>query len=836
MNTAANDAAKRAKTSKNKLITKLRETIAYASQEATDTSLELCVRALDAFEASLVDENAPWPNCVPLSKSQIQGILFDEPASFGYEPREVEKPSQLRFRMLRDRVRVESGKRDLMWRFVAAFPDEDAVRFKRAEDFADQAHIGQFRDSGEPYVIHPIEVAEIILSMGMDTDAIITGLLHDTVEDNPNITSEMLAQEFSPSIAALVEGVTKLTKASFGGTQSKENQQAENVRKMFLAMAKDIRVIPIKLCDRLHNMRTLEYCRSDKRIRKARETLDIYAPLAHRLGMGQLKSELEDQSFMHLYPEAYEDIKGKVERFQVARGEFLREAMASIRAVMEENGIVGEVSGRPKHLYSIYRKMQTQNLSFDEVYDLMAIRAVTQTVGDCYNLLGLVHQIWRPLPGRIKDYISTPKPNGYKSLHTTLIGESGAPFEVQIRTEAMHKTAEYGIAAHWKYKEGRKDSNHLDFVLDWVRQLMEEKVENSTEFMQILMFDFFSEYVFVFTPEGDVIDLVSGATPIDFAYRIHSAIGNRCQGARVNGKIVPLDYKLQMGDIVEIITASTLTGPHRDWLNIVKTHQARNKIRSWFKKELKEEYIQDGRDKLVAEAKKQGYVLSKILREEQVPILFKKLSLNTLDDLYAAVGGGSVMTAQVIPRLIDEFNAADKEAEQARMLEELAERQATQRSSKRDSIDNGIVVKGESGMLVRIARCCTPLPGDPIVGYITRGRGVSVHRADCSNIQNLSDGAVRLIDVEWATSGAKSGKFSAQIKLDALERPGLMMDVSRLFMSMNINLSGINAKTDKEMISHFTLEFDVRDSEHLDHVIRQLASIRGVLGVSRVHA
>ncbi len=824
-----------------KLIAKLRELIPYLSVEATDDLYELSIVALDAYEGTLENSDYEWPGELPMSFAQIGAILFEDAKEAGYEARrmqngEKENEPHLRIRMLRDRLRVERTKRNLLWKYVETFPKEDAVKFKNAEQFADDAHKGQFRDSGEPYIVHPLEVAEIILDMGMDTDAIITGLLHDTIEDNENITEEMVSEQFSPNIAALVEGVTKLTKASTTGKQTKEHQQAENVRKMFLAMAKDIRVIPIKLCDRLHNMRTLEYCHSEKRVRKAQETLEIYAPLAHRLGMGQMKSELENLSFFHLDPVGYEKLKAKIQEIQDQRKDFLENAMRRIFDAMQQNGIKGSIHGRPKHIYSIHRKMQNQNISFEQVYDLIAIRVIVDTITDCYNMLGLVHSIWRPLPNRIKDYIATPKPNGYRSLHTTLLGESGMPFEVQLRTEEMHKQAEYGIAAHWKYKEGRTASSDLDFVLDWVRHLMDEKIEDSDEFMRVLKFDFFSDYVFVFTPEGDIIDLVTGSTPIDFAYRIHSDVGNHCNGAEVNGKIVTLDYQLQMGDIVKINTSAHQKGPKRDWLNIVQTQQAKSKIKSWFKRELKEENIQQGREMLASELKKQGFVLSQLIQPEKIPEMFKRLSITSVDDLYAAVGYGSIQTSQVVPRLIEHSKEEDKAAEQARILEALAAKRA-QRVAKKHSTDDSVTVKGESGMLVRIAQCCSPVPGDDIVGYITRGRGVSVHRSDCKNLANMPDGSVRFVDVQWSGANEAGGRFTAHIQVEALERSGLMFDIAQFFNSMNVSLIGINARLDRsDMMSYVTLAFDVRDSENLDFIIRQLKKIEGVFDVVRVQS
>lgn len=812
----------------------MRETIAYSSEETSDKSLMNCIAVLDAFQNSLKSENSEWPEAVLLSQKETADILQLPPEALYCIRHEDEKNEQYRLRVLRNRLKVEQAVKTLREKVYKMYSkQEEYDRFEQAVEFSVLAHQGQYRDSGEPYVIHPIEVAMIIIDLNMDIDAVLAGLLHDTVEDNPDISIEEVSDEFGPSVAELVDGVTKLTRASATNKISKEEQQAENVRKMFLAMAKDIRVIPVKLADRLHNMRTLAYCDAEKRVRKARETLEIYAPLAHRLGMGQLKSELEDLAFMQIHPTEYEEIKTEVEKLNVERSSMLDDAKDKIQAALNENSVKASIHGRPKHFYSIYRKLKKNQCSFEQVYDLIALRVLVESISDCYSALGIVHNLWRPLPGRIKDYISTPKPNGYQSLHTTLIGENGVPFEVQIRTEEMHKMAEFGIAAHWKYKEGRKNSDNLDLVLNWMRLLMDEQVEDSGEFMKILKVDFFSDYVFVFTPEGDIIDLVVGSTPIDFAYRIHSAVGNRCVGAKVNGKIVPLDYELQMSDIVEIITSQTVGGPKRDWLNIVQTQQARNKIRQWFRSELKEENIELGQDMLEREAKHQGYALSSLIVEEQVPVLFKKLSLNTLDDMYAAVGYGSVNVNQIIPRLVEEYNKADQEAEQIRMLEEIARKQE-QRKHAKDTPDNGIIVKGETGMLVRLARCCMPVPGDDIIGYITRGRGVSVHRADCKNLQGLQDGQVRFIEVEWMDKEYSASKFHVHIQVDGIERPGLMMDISKMFMNMNINLSGISAKTDNEFTSHITLEFEVRDSAQLTHIIAQMQKIQGVTNVFRV--
>ena len=792
--------------------------------------------ALRAFRGLEADE---WYNCIPLSRAQMENILScGLPIPPFVIPREGETEAQTRARCLLERLQVEDLKRSLMWKFVFHRDDGDPVELKKAEDFADQAHAGQYRDSGEPYIIHPLTVADIIIDLGlMDSDAVIAGILHDVVEDSSSVSLDDIERNFGSSVAALVDGVTKLTKASDTGVMAtKEQQQAESVRKMFLAMAKDIRVIPIKLADRLHNMRTLEYCKSDKRIRKAKETLEIYAPLAHRLGMGQLKCELEDLSFAQLEPEIYADISEKLKKLRIERGDFLRDAMETIKKRLDESGIKATINGRPKHIYSIYKKLVKQGTSFEEVYDLLAIRVIVGTIEDCYHVLGLVHSMWRPLPFRIKDYISTPKPNGYKSLHTTLIGDNGMPFEVQIRTQEMHNTAEFGIAAHWKYKEGREQSNDLDLVLNWVRQLMNDKIEDSDEFMRVLKFDFFSDYVFVFTPNGKIMDLVTGSTPIDFAYRIHSEVGNRCVGAKINNRLVPLDTELKMGDIVEIITSSTLTGPRRDWLKIVKTQQARSKIRQWFKKELKDENIDRGKLMLESEARHNGFSLPEVLDDEKAAQLFKKLSVTSIEDLYAAIGHGSISTGQVIPRLAEDYKKLEKEQEAQKLLEQMREHEAVRKRTHRN-LKSTVLVSGEPDMQVRLAKCCAPVPGDDIVGYITRGRGVSVHRADCSNVISLQNAeSVRFVDVEWANSASSDREFTAHLQLTAYNRTDLVFDVSQLFISMNISISSFNARSDKKGNTQITLDFDVKDSEQLDFVQKQVYKIKGVTEVFRVQA
>ena len=822
----------------NNAIKKMRKCLIEIENNGIDDfrkdNILLANSALDSLE-KYNNDHKDWPEDLPVSATQVQSILMNDLSEFKHERLENETLVMARTRLLIDRILVENKKRALLWAAAKVFSQEDTVLLKKAEDYADDAHLGQKRDSGEPYIIHPLEVANYILNMDMDSEAVIAGILHDTVEDNDEIEIGDITREFGADISLLVDGVTKLTKASFSGEISKEQYQAENIKKMFLAMAKDLRVIPIKLADRLHNMRTLEYCRTDKKIRKAEETLEIYAPLAHRLGMGQLKSELEDLSFMHINPEEYEKLQKKVQLMNTRRGTFLDNAMDRIKIRLKESGIECGINGRPKHIYSIYKKMQNKNIPFENILDLIALRVIVETKDDCYSVLGIVQELWKPVPNTFKDYISVPKPNGYQSIHITLTGENGMRFEVQIRTEEMHKVAEFGIAAHWKYKEGRTEGSSLDTVLDWFRNLMSEKVEDSGEFVSILKFDLFTEYVYVFTPNGEILDLAAGSTPIDFAYKIHSELGNKCTGAKVNERIVPLDYKLKTGDIVDIIRSNTSIGPKRDWLNFVATHTARNKIKAWFKKELKSENIERGKSMLEKEAKNKAHTLSKICNLEVVLELFTKISINSLDDLYAAVGYGSLSTAQVIPRLIDKYNETHKE-EQPNQKELIAQNKSTQKTKQSTQVNNAVIVRGEKGMLVRMARCCTPVPGDDIIGYTTRGRGVSVHRSDCSNIVGFEGFDNRFIEVEWESKQSETQRFIANIRVIANDRPALIMDISRMFVNLNINLLGINSKADSSGKATFELKFNVSDADHLNNIINMLKKIESIEYVYRVRS
>ncbi len=692
---------------------------------------------------------------------------------------------------------------------AASLFDADACEaIRRAVEFAKAAHEGQKRDSGEPYLIHPLAVADMLLDMNLNPSAIVAGLLHDVLEDNAGITFDVLKREFGLETAELVDGVTKLTKTSLSPNTTKEEEQAETIRKMFLAMARDIRVIIIKLTDRLHNMQTLEYCRSDKRVRKAQETLDIYAPLAHRFGMGEMKSQLENLCFHHIHPEEYAKLEKQVEHHRKEREEVLNSNIKMIREHIKAAGIeILDLHGRPKNLYSIYRKMQNQNLTFDQIYDLVAIRIIATSEADCYHILGLLHNHWKPLPGKIKDYIAVPKPNMYQSLHTTLMSEHGFPFEVQIRTREMHEAAEFGIAAHQ--------------IMDW-----QSEVKDAKDFLETLKIDFFTEYVFVFTPKGDVFDLAAGSTPVDFAYRVHSAVGNKCSGARVNGKMVPLDSVLQTGDIVEILISANMPGPSLDWLRFIKTQQAKNKIKAWFRKEYKEENITKGRNMLESEAKRLGFQqLSQLVKPGWTLELFKRLTLTTEDDLYAAVGYGGISTQQVLSRLIEEYKRENKPEPDIEKRAIPAER------GSRKGED--IIVKGQENMLVRFAKCCNPVQGDAIIGFITRGRGVSIHRSDCPNVDSLMEDAGRFIDVEWAKTEVKAS-YKARVQLNFREREGFFSDLFRLLDSLHIHPDYFNTKKDEK--SHTTilnLTFDISNTEHLESVLKQLRKLEGAIDVFR---
>ncbi|MGN0770645.1 MAG: RelA/SpoT family protein [Christensenellales bacterium] len=717
------------------------------------------------------------------------------------------------------------------------FTPEEMQTLDRAIEFTKQVHAHQTRHSGEPYYTHPENVAIMLANMGMDSHTILAGLMHDVIEDGKDITYEKLASMFGQDIAGMVDGVTKLTKTGKNEMISREDIQAESFRKMFLAIANDIRVVIIKLNDRLHNMRTLQYCSEEKQIRKARETLDIYAPLAHRFGMGAMKCELEDLCMKYLWPEEYKKLEQAMIPYQEERMHTLNKAMEEIEKALKEAGIEATLSGRPKHFYSIYKKTVRQQKTIDEIYDLIAIRVIVNTVNDCYATLGIIHSLWKPMPGRFKDYIAMPKTNMYRSLHTTLFSNDGMgmPFEVQIRTPEMHKAAEYGIAAHWMYKEGRNSPDDLDSKLAWLREALSLEADSNTtrEFIENIRKDFFGDYVYVLTPQGKIIDLVTGSTPIDFAYRIHSNVGNHVQHAKVNGALVRLDYKLKNNDVVEIITSPNAT-PSYDWLKIAKTQQAKAKIRTWFKKANREENIQRGKDMLSEALKRQGAQLGDFTgKKEYFEDILKKFNMSDLDDVYASIGYGGITTGQVTNKLLEQAKKEAKAAAAAERLERLEEEQQSRPGNRNNG--KGVIVEGDTGMVVRFARCCTPLPGDDIIGYVTRGRGVSIHRRDCPNIEDLLMDPERVVKAEWANNAKSS--YTATIQVVADERTGLLMDVSQVLAGMNISITAMTAKVDKanQNIIQIQLSFDVSSTEQLNNIIKSMRKVRSVKEVYRVN-
>lgn len=706
----------------------------------------------------------------------------------------------------------------------------DLSIIEKAYNFSKAAHEGQHRESGEPYIVHPLEVAGILAELELDCTSIVAAILHDIIEDTA-YTSEQLRENFGDEVVMLVEGVTKLGKIPY---TTKEEQQAENLRKMFLAMSKDIRVILIKLADRLHNMRTLKYKAPEKQTEIAKETIEIYAPLAHRLGISKIKWELEDISLRYLDPQGYYDLVDKIAKKRKEREAYITQITETLSVKIKELGIEGaQVDGRPKHFYSIYKKMKTKHKTLEEIYDLFAVRVIVNSVQDCYAVLGLVHELYKPIPGRFKDYIAMPKPNMYQSLHNTLLGPEGIPFEIQIRTWEMHRVAEVGIAAHWKYKDGGgTNSTELDKKLTWLKQLMElqKDMRDAKEFIDNLKIDLFADEVFVFTPKGDVISLPVDSTPIDFAYSIHSAIGNKMMGAKVNGKLEPLSYKLKNGDIIEILTSSSIHGPSRDWLKIAKSSQARNKINQWFKKEKREENLLRGKELVEKELKKQGLTFSQLFKAEWVDILLKKYNFNTLDDLLAGIGYGAVTAAKIITRLKEEYKKTLKPEE----IEALGLDSAVQvrpEQKKKAVPENGIIVKGIENCLVRLSRCCNPVPGDDIIGYITRGRGVSVHRRDCSNMVNIMENDDRLIEVSWYTSSNVS--YKADITVMANDRTELLMEITNAIGEAKIPLKAINARTTRDQVAVMNLTLEITNTEQLDNIIKKLKKVKSVFEVTR---
>ena len=703
-----------------------------------------------------------------------------------------------------------------------------------AYEYAAAHHAGQNRKDGSPFVTHPLAVAQIVAEeLHLDTESIVAALLHDTIEDT-DATHEEISKLFSPTVADLVEGVSKLTRVHY---TSKEEEQMENLRKMLMAMAKDIRVILIKISDRLHNMRTMEYQTPEKQKQKSFETMEIYAPIAHRLGMQRMKWELEDLSLKYLDPVGYREIIEALDEKAAEYDGFMSSIHDQITSRLREAGIDATVQARMKHPYSIYRKMYTQNKSLDDVFDLFAFRVIVDTVADCYNVLGLIHDLYKPILGRFKDYIGTPKPNMYQSLHTTVVGESGIPFEVQIRTKEMHEVAEYGMAAHWKYKQNGQGSGD-EGRYEWVRRLLEnQEGADAEDFIHSLKVDMFADEVFVFTPQGDVINLPAGATPIDFAYTIHSAVGNHMTGAKVNGRIVQFDYHLRNGDVVEVMTSNSAHGPSRDWVKIARSSNARSKIRQWFKREKRDENIVNGRQSFEAELKRTGVTLKELTSEENLPSVLKKLCYNSLDDMYAAIGYGGVTALKVMGRLREDIqrilhqHQAERQAEVPVAGQPQQTRPAVPQHPKGEQ---GIVVEGLTNCLVKFSKCCTPVPGDKIVGFITRGYGISVHRADCPNAdpaRRKPEEAGRWINVSWGSNTRES--YRTTLEVVAKDRLNLIVDISTVLSSTKTHVSSLNARSTPDGFALITLDTDVSDSQQLQTVMRRIEQISGVMRVTR---
>ena len=724
-------------------------------------------------------------------------------------------------------------------------PSDDITMVEKAYEIAYNAHKDQKRKSVEPYIIHPLCVAIILANLELDKETIVAGILHDVVEDTV-MTEEELAKVFGEEVALLVDGVTKLTQISW--SVDKVEIQAENLRKMFLAMAKDIRVILIKLADRLHNMRTLQYMKPEKQREKARETMDIYAPIADRLGISKIKTELDDLSLKYLEPDVYYDLAEKIALRKGAREEFVNSIMEEVGSHMKDAGIECRIDGRVKHFFSIYKKMKKQDKTLEQIYDLFAVRIIVETVKDCYAALGVIHEMYKPIPGRFKDYIAMPKPNMYQSLHTTLIAGNGQPFEIQIRTYEMHRTAEYGIAAHWKYKESGGSqltaADSAEAKLSWLRQILEwqRDMSDNKEFLSLLKsdLDLFNDSVYCFTPTGDVKNLPSGSTPIDFAYSIHSAVGNKMVGARVNGKLVNIDYVIQNGDRIEIITSQNSKGPSRDWLKLVKSTQAKNKINNWFKTELKEDNIVRGRDLIDKYCRAKGINYSEISKPEYMEKVMKRYAYRDWDSVLASIGHGGLKEGQVINKMLEERNKKlKKEVTDTTILDTMAAASAegtkapvtTAAKSK-----SGIVVKGIHDLAVRFSKCCSPVPGDEIVGFVTRGRGISIHRTDCINVIGLpEDERARLIDAEWQQQESATGKekYSTEIKIYANNRIGMFVDISKVFTERQIDITSMNVRTSKQGKATIMMSFDIHGIEELNKLSDKLKQIEGVLDIER---
>ena len=706
--------------------------------------------------------------------------------------------------------------------------DDECDQIMKAFTLADKAHEGQFRASGEPYIMHPLAVAEILAHLQIDHITLIAALLHDVVEDT-EYTKEDIEKLFGSEVAFLVDGVTKLNQFQY---ETKEDRQMENYRKMILAMAKDVRVVVIKLGDRLHNMRTLKHMRSDKQKRIAKETLEIFAPLAHRLGIFNVKWELEDLSFRYLEPDKYYDLVDQMKQKRQAREDIVNDTMAQLTKALGEAGIKADIKGRPKHFYSIYKKMKKDNRDLSQIYDLLAVRVIVDTVPDCYAVLGIAHSLWKPLPYRFKDYISMPKSNMYQSLHTTVIGTMGQPVEIQIRTWEMHRVSEYGVAAHWRYKEGNKNGDKdFDQKVAWLRQVLEwQDTSNPTELVNALKLDVFSGEVFVFTPKGDVVKLPIGSVPLDFAYRVHTDVGHRCVGAKVNGKIVPLDYTLQNGDIVDIITSKT-GRPSLDWLNIVGSSESKSKIRNWFKRENKAENIEKGLEALEKEAKRLNYSWKELIGDNRLQQVTKQLKAGTEEEMFAACGYGGIPVSTVLLRLIELYKKSKEAEESKHSTEQIIEKLKAQ-GPKTTKNGTGVLVKGEAGVMVRMAKCCSPVPGDDIIGYITRGRGVSIHRSDCTSLGHTPEDLERMIEVSWDGSSGES--FHVGIDIQAYDRSGILMEVMAVLSELKITITNMNAKVlenTKNVMINIVVE--IRDISQLDFVMTKLRRIREVYTVQR---
>ena len=731
-------------------------------------------------------------------------------------------------------------KRDFIEKILSINPNYSTETIELAYDVAERLHDGQLRKSGEPYIIHPINVAYILAELGMDEATIVGGLLHDVVEDT-EYTREDLVDDFGEEIAVLVDGVTKLGNIKY---ESKEEIQAENFRKMFLAMSKDIRVLVIKLADRLHNMRTLEYMSPAKIQEKATETLEIYAPLAARLGIFAVKFELEDLALKYLHPEEYNDLVIKIGQMKIKRETIINNVIEEMKESLDDMGFKYEIYGRAKHYYSIYKKMMIQQKNIDEIFDLIAVRIIVESVKDCYAVLGIVHTMWTPIPGRFKDYIAMPKPNMYQSIHTTVIGDNGEPFEIQIRTQEMHQVAEYGIAAHWKYKEGKTsgESSNDDIKLAWLRQSLELEKDSADpkDFLENVKMDLFASQVFVFTPQGKVLELPRGSTPLDFAFKIHSEIGYKCVGAKVSGKMVPIDYVLQNGDIVEIVTSQNSSGPSIDWLKIAKSSNARNKIRAYLKRENKSENIEKGRDLVEKYFKKRNLEPTAFMKDQYIKRAIKDAKFANPEEALIQLSAGGAIVSKFANFLIEYYQEDTKQElpkTNEEILEEIKAQEAKKSRALKKNKDNpGIVVRGADNLMIKLAKCCNPVPGDEIIGFITKGRGISVHRCDCSNIVSLpEEEKARFIDVEWEV--LEAGKsYEATITIIGTDRRGMLSDISKACDNLDVNLSGVNARTGKDGSLNMTIQLEISSTQEMDRILRALKSIEGISNVYRARS